>query len=211
MTGEGNPMETLSVPRAKTRRREATRRAMLSASRRLFSRKGFEATSIDAIAEEVGVTKGALYWHFENKEALFEGILEQIRTDWREQVLAEVDDVADPVEKLGRLFDNYIVLLNDRPDICLFLQRAALDDDAKHRGRVRTVYKQTAGLITKIIDDGKLTGVFRRDIESNTAAHAILGVLTGAEQQCRANKALSFRDLVSEMKKALIRGLSVSM
>ncbi len=189
------------------KRRAATRSAIVTASRKLFARHGFDATSIDAIANEVGLTKGALYWHFASKDALFEGILDQIRADWREQVLAKIDEVDDPLKKLERLFDNYGVLLDRKPEICLFLQRAALEENATRRGRVRTVYKQTAACIAEILDEGKSTGAFRKEIDSMDTAHSILGLLTGCELQCHVNKALSFPDLVSGIKRVMLQGL----
>ena len=51
-------------------RKAQTRDALLRAAARLFARNGIEATSLDAIAAEVGLTKGAIYAHFENKKAL---------------------------------------------------------------------------------------------------------------------------------------------
>ena len=49
----------------------ATRRRILESARRLFLRDGFGATSLDRIAEEAGLTKGAIYGHFRNKAELF--------------------------------------------------------------------------------------------------------------------------------------------
>ncbi len=47
-----------------------TRRRILEASLEIFSRQGFEKTSLTDIAREAGVTRGAIYWHFENKNEL---------------------------------------------------------------------------------------------------------------------------------------------
>ncbi len=51
--------------------KEQTRRDVLRAAGRLFMRDGFVATSLSAIADEAGVTKGAVYSNFESKEDLF--------------------------------------------------------------------------------------------------------------------------------------------
>lgn len=47
-----------------------TKQNILNASRKLFSEKGFHKTSLSDIAREAGVTRGAVYWHFENKNDL---------------------------------------------------------------------------------------------------------------------------------------------
>ena len=60
---------------------EATRRALLDGAARLFAEKGFAATSLDEVAAEARVTKGAVYHHFANKQALFEAVADQAEED----------------------------------------------------------------------------------------------------------------------------------
>ena len=55
----------------------ATRARLLDAGRRLFGERGYEATSIGAILGEAGVAKGALYHHFEDKQQLFDAVLDR--------------------------------------------------------------------------------------------------------------------------------------
>ena len=53
-----------------------TRTRILEAGRRMFTRHGYEKASLDLIASDVGLTKGAVYWHFSSKHDLFLAILE---------------------------------------------------------------------------------------------------------------------------------------
>jgi AcrR family transcriptional regulator len=62
-------------------RRAATQGMILESARRLFAERGFEATSIDDIAEAAGVAKGAVYHHFASKEALFAEVLEGVQAE----------------------------------------------------------------------------------------------------------------------------------
>jgi AcrR family transcriptional regulator len=62
-------------------RSDATRGALVAAGRALFGRDGFAATSIEDLAREAGVTRGALYHHFDSKEAVFEAVFEQVEAD----------------------------------------------------------------------------------------------------------------------------------
>ena len=50
---------------------EITRKKLLKAGLKVFSEKGFAATRLEDIAKEAGVTRGAIYWHFNNKLNLF--------------------------------------------------------------------------------------------------------------------------------------------
>lgn len=58
---------------------EQTRCALLAAAEHLFLQNGVAHTSLEQIARHAGVTRGALYWHFENKAHLFNAMLSQVR------------------------------------------------------------------------------------------------------------------------------------
>lgn len=55
---------------------EETRRRLLDVAERIFHAKGVAATSLEEIASEAGVTRGAVYWHFANKADLFMALFE---------------------------------------------------------------------------------------------------------------------------------------
>jgi AcrR family transcriptional regulator len=77
----------------KSRREEyadATKQALLDAAEESFASRGFAATSLDDVAAAARVTKGALYHHFENKQALFEAVFLRLS----EQMAASVGEVA---------------------------------------------------------------------------------------------------------------------
>ncbi|MEO1956744.1 MAG: TetR family transcriptional regulator [Methylophilaceae bacterium] len=57
---------------------EMTRQRIIEAARELFSQNGVSKTSLEKIAKHAGVTRGAIYWHFENKTALFHAMREQV-------------------------------------------------------------------------------------------------------------------------------------
>jgi AcrR family transcriptional regulator len=58
-------------------RSERSRKDILDAALRLFSHKGYGATSVNDIASEAGLSKGNVYHHFPDKEAIFRGLLER--------------------------------------------------------------------------------------------------------------------------------------
>ena len=72
-----------------TERREETREQVLAAAARVFAARGFHATSLDAIAEEAGFSRGAVYYNFADKEELFLELLDR-RCAERAQDLREV-------------------------------------------------------------------------------------------------------------------------
>jgi AcrR family transcriptional regulator len=78
-------------------RRERTREDLISAAGRLFTGRGFHATSVDEIALEAGYTKGAVYSNFESKEDLFFAVYERRA----ERVLAEYEQALREAGPLG--------------------------------------------------------------------------------------------------------------
>jgi AcrR family transcriptional regulator len=69
------------VPSLREQQVEATRRAVLDAARALFGRQGYTQTSVEEIAAAARVTKGAVYHHFANKEALFRAVHAEVEAD----------------------------------------------------------------------------------------------------------------------------------
>jgi AcrR family transcriptional regulator len=68
---------------------DATRAALVVAARELFGEKGFADTGTDEIVMRAGVTKGALYHHFEGKEELFKAVFEQVQREVSDKAVAE--------------------------------------------------------------------------------------------------------------------------
>ena len=76
---------------------QKTRQHLLDAALEVFWRDGVTRASLQAISQEAGVTRGALYWHFKNKEDLFETLFEQQYADFfaafNDQTLRDNQDV----------------------------------------------------------------------------------------------------------------------
>jgi AcrR family transcriptional regulator len=84
-------------------RQAQTRDGLIAAAERLFTRNGFHATSVDAVADAAGYTKGAVYSNFESKEDLFFAVYER-RVDRRvEEMEATLTSGRTAYEGLERL------------------------------------------------------------------------------------------------------------
>lgn len=60
---------------------ESSRRALIASARRHFAVHGFVGASLDAVAAEARMTKGAVYHHFGNKQALFAAVLDEVEAE----------------------------------------------------------------------------------------------------------------------------------
>jgi len=91
-----------SVRRTQSERRAATRGALVAAARRLFAQRGYAAVGTEEIVREAGVTRGALYHHFDGKEELLAAVYEQIEADLLERLAGrlQAEAAADPMAAL---------------------------------------------------------------------------------------------------------------
>lgn len=81
---------------------EKTRDALLDAAERVFLQKGVAAASLNDIAAAAKVTRGALYWHFENKDALFEAMHQRVKLPTDKLFDSALQD-DEPLEQLKKL------------------------------------------------------------------------------------------------------------
>jgi AcrR family transcriptional regulator len=84
----------------KAEQSDATRGTLLSVARDLFTERGYAATSTTEIADQAGVTRGALYHHFAAKDDLFRAVFEQIEQEVVERVARGAAAGADPLEQM---------------------------------------------------------------------------------------------------------------
>lgn len=92
----------------KIERASSTRAKIIAAARRLFAENGYERTSTEALLEQSGVSRGALYHHFENKEAIFAAVLEAVEVDVTAATGRARANAADPVEALRLAFRSFL-------------------------------------------------------------------------------------------------------
>jgi AcrR family transcriptional regulator len=82
------------------------RSAWIDAALRALSVGGPDAVRVEALATSLGVTKGGFYWHFEDRRALLEEMLDSWEKVWTEDVIALIEDSqGDPREKMRRLIE----------------------------------------------------------------------------------------------------------
>jgi AcrR family transcriptional regulator len=94
-TGHGGTGQARVRP-TQQERSDATVEDLLAAARALFATAGYAATSLDAVCERAGVTKGALYHHFSGKKQLFAAVYAREQERLNERITAAYRAVTDP-------------------------------------------------------------------------------------------------------------------
>ncbi|OHV80563.1 TetR family transcriptional regulator [Ensifer sp. LCM 4579] len=73
---------------------DATRKKILNAAERMFYEKGVSNTTLDQVASEAGVTRGAVYWHFANKTDLFLALYEAVPLPHEDMIARDIESEA---------------------------------------------------------------------------------------------------------------------
>jgi AcrR family transcriptional regulator len=96
-------------------RGRATREQLVTAATELFAQRGYEHTSIEAVLEQTGASRGSLYHHFASKQALFEAVVDGVEAQVGEAVVAAGSEVGDddPVARLRAGFLAWVRLAGE--------------------------------------------------------------------------------------------------
>ena len=74
----------------KAEQSDKTRRALLAAARTIFTTQGYAATSTEEVVQRAGVTRGALYYHFRDKAALFGAVFDEVGQEYTATLRADI-------------------------------------------------------------------------------------------------------------------------
>ncbi|MGH8238536.1 MAG: TetR/AcrR family transcriptional regulator [Steroidobacteraceae bacterium] len=97
------------VPRSNDERFAATRAELVASARRLFARHGYVATATDDLVASAGTTRGALYYHFNDKRDAFRAVFEQVAGEIAAHILARDKSVSAPLERLLEGCEGFLV------------------------------------------------------------------------------------------------------
>ena len=172
------------MPRKTKEESIKTRSLLLEAALDVFSEKSFSEVTLSEIAERVGMTKGALYWHFKNKSDLLSKLIGEIFLD------SEIEFAEKLVERetLADLRDYYNkkLMLPDKNDRfikinAIMLRRFEWPEEV--RSNLFTLLKDQIAREKKMINEillrSRREGVIRQDIEVENASSAITSVFYG--------------------------------
>jgi AcrR family transcriptional regulator len=115
-----------------------TRRSLVVAARELFGERGYAATSVEEIVRAAGVTKGALYHHFVDKDDLFRAVVEDVKGEVTAEVGEQFLAAADEPDALDTVTRGCLAFIDAHRDpavqrISILDARAVLDPIERRR------------------------------------------------------------------------------
>jgi len=189
---------------AKTRHGE-----ILQTAAQLICRNGYEATSIQRIAEACGLTKAGLYHHIRSKEHLLLEIMNHGMDIFEEQVLSQVLPIADPVERLKTCMDKHVRLVTGGRDKAISIilhEHDTLTGDAQVQinARKKRYVRFLESSFTEAVRDGRI-----RPVNPKVAAFSFLGMINWIYKWFRPDGEVSEQQLADDMQDLFFGSLEV--
>ena len=159
-----------------------TRKRLLQAAFQEVYKSGFQSTDLDTILDAAGVTKGALYHHFENKEALGYAVVDEVITGiTREKWLEPLKKSVDPIAALRAIFLGTSLRADHVAGGCplnnLAQEMSPLDEG--FRRRLAKVFALWHDAIEDALRDGQKLGLVKKDVDPDETATFLIAAYEG--------------------------------
>ena len=186
---------------------------ILDHASREFLANGYRGTTVDQIARNAGLSKGAVYFHFKDKAALALRLLQRAEEQLRDAI-AEADTGPDPQDRLVRFLHQRSLLGQQRPDYWLLTVMLSVEfagTGSPIERRVRGVYQRLQAYLEALISEGVAAGQFTAALPVAEMAAIIVATHDGMLLQwLRREKDLDGAHLVRAMRTSVLGGLGVT-
>jgi TetR/AcrR family transcriptional regulator, acrAB operon repressor len=162
-----------------------TRRRIIAAARRVFAQRGVTRTSLGHVADAAGVTRGAIYWHFANKRALFDAMRECVSLPLADRIdFALLDERnPDPLRAVQAFLRGLFDSVGDRVTLETFeitqLKCEYVDEFAPELARQLERSHELVANLTRTYARARRAGMLRADLTPDIAALETCAFATG--------------------------------
>jgi AcrR family transcriptional regulator len=193
--------------------RETSIAAVLAAAEYLFVTRGYNGTTTEEIGKLAGLTKGAVYFYFKDKEAILlellfgvrQSVLVPVRERLRDKTLSPAKRISAFLEYGGRIaaeFPGSMLL-----PIVVSIEFAGSNSLAEQR--VKAGYRKVAEEVQRVLEEGQATGEIRADLTAEAMARALIATNDGLMLECLRNGLeIQVEDLVATLKGIIHPGIS---
>lgn len=191
-----------------------TRTRLLDAALESFHTKGYAATTLDDIARQAGITRGAIQWHFGNKAELYNAL---IRESYQEAAMAFKEtyaSVGTPLQKLRLILLKWLGYAEEdakfRATLELMMLKTEVSPELAGGMQEKTHGNQvTISFFADLIRQGIQVGEVRPEVHPEVAATAALGLINGITAVWLIDPAaFSLRGAAEESVEIFLRGIA---
>ncbi|MEO8446812.1 MAG: TetR family transcriptional regulator [bacterium] len=158
-----------------------TKKKLLDTAFSEFLTTGFLESKLEVIAKKSGVTRGAFYWHFKNKADLLESIIKEKDLESLKISTEILESSQVPFEKLRTLVSlNFPDFPNAKQEKNFVKLKIELYKYSNEKGDKRKIAESFMQMCKILIEECKLKGEIKNEIDPETAAHTILCICAGS-------------------------------
>jgi AcrR family transcriptional regulator len=173
---------------------------------KLFEKKGYHATSVQDIADEVGLQKGSLYHYIHSKEDLLLQIAHQAITDFNQRLETILASDLPAKDKLIQAIENHITVSAANIETTTVLLREAFSLGENQHQMIQDLSDRYVDLWTQILIEGKESGEFNV-VHPRITALAILGACNWVYRWFRAGGKYDAKDISAMFSQLFLEGL----
>ncbi|MBS1251626.1 MAG: HTH-type transcriptional repressor KstR2 [Anaerolineales bacterium] len=181
---------------------------IFDAAASLFKEKGFHATSMQAIADAVGMQKGSLYYHISSKEELLFRISYAAISAITEQLEAIAAAPLTPSEKLRAAVENHVETLCARLDLMTVFLKESHTLTAEQQAQILAYRRHYEELLRDILHQGIEAGELR-PVDVGAVTNGLLGMLNWMHYWYRPDGRLTPEEIADVFADFALRGLLV--
>lgn len=193
-----------------TKHRSPDERAeqILGAARTCFLEKGYFATKMDAIAQESGLSKGGIYFHFDSKREIFRALVQHEY----DATMSFIDNVlssdANIATKMIELAEHFMTLYasSDRPRFMVIIVEMGLRDEEIAR-LLRKLQINYFERVAELLEAAKQSGEIR-DVDAYACAVVLKALIDGVQANFAIGVELDLDRVVAAGVELLARGLA---
>lgn len=191
-------------------KKEKTRAAIIKAAISLFGKRGYENTSITALAQAAGVGKGTIYSYFKSKREILLSFFEEELVFLRRKIEQELTKKSSLKDKLVFIFMNQFRYITKNKEFGRTLMREIIFPREITVDKSQAIDNQFIAILVKIFKDAQQKGLLRRDLELTlTCAHfyAIYIMAVSAWYSRRLHSDDEVRSVMETMFEQILAGL----
>ena len=152
------------------------RRQILDAAVKVFARKGYFTARVSDVASSAGVADGTIYLYFKNKEDIIVSLFADVLERHLARAKEEIAGARTPRDKLLAIARHQLTALSERRDVAILFQTELRQSTLM--SRLSSVeLRSYFDLLSRVIEEGQKTGVFRPEIPRSLVAQSFFGAL----------------------------------
>ncbi|KHC90731.1 TetR family transcriptional regulator [Thermotoga sp. Mc24] len=177
-----------------------TRRKILEAARKAFSKYGYDGVSMEEIAREAGVKKALIYYYFPSKDKLFEEVWREALEELESHLFSVTEETNSYFAKIKKFLKSYVDFVLNKTVLNEIIEKekSTVRFEEEKWSKLRERYESFIKRVEELIEEGKKQNYVYKDLDSRAAAELIVNSFGDVPKDKR---------LLQNIQEMILRGL----